>query len=98
MTAFIEQLAIGILARFTVIDAIAVADVEAVAGAKAPDRVLHKPRKHLRKSPIKGAGVDLGGDRTNDLGTAAMAIAGHAIAVGSARSEEHTAELQSRQY
>ena len=84
MAAFIEQLAIGVLARFAVIDAIAVADVEAIGGAKPPNGVLHEPRKYPRKSPIKGAGVDLGCDRPNDLGTAAMAIAAHAIAVRSA--------------
>ena len=84
MTAFIEQLAIISLAFFSIIYAVAVANVEAVGGTKPPNRVLHEPRKHLRKLPVKGAGVDLAGDGANDLGTAARAIAGHAIAVGSA--------------
>jgi hypothetical protein len=84
MPTFIEQLAIGILARFAVIDAVAVADVEAVGGAKPPNGVLHEPWKRPRKLPVKGAGIDLAGDGANDLGTAARAIAGHAIAVGSA--------------
>src|ERR1035437_8849746 len=84
MPAFIEQLAIAVLARLAVINAVAVADVRAIGGAKAPNRVLHEPRKHPRKLPAKGAGVDLGCDRPNDLGTAARAIAAHAIAVGSA--------------
>ena len=59
MTAFIEQLAVGILARFAVVDAVAVANVEAVGGAKAPNGVLHEPRKHPRKLTVKGAGVDV---------------------------------------
>ena len=84
MTAFIEQLAIIILAFFSIIYAVAIADVRAVGRAKAPNRVLHKAGKHLRNPPIKGAGVDLGCGRPNDLGTAAMAIAARAIAVRSA--------------
>ena len=43
--------------------------------------MLHEPRKHLRKLPIKSAGVDLGRGRPNDLGAAAVAIAARAIAV-----------------
>ena len=84
MPAFVEQLAVVVLARFAVIDAVAIADVRAVGRAKAPNRVLYKPRKHLWKSPIKGAGVDLGGHGANDLGTAAVPIAASAIAMGSA--------------
>jgi hypothetical protein len=94
MTAFIEQLTIGILAWLAVINAIAVADVEAVAGAKPPDRVLHEPRKHLRKLPVKGAGIDLAGDGANDLGTAARAIAGHAIGVGRAAIPKDAGAVQ----
>ena len=60
MTAFLEQLTVVILARLAVVDAVAVANVEAVSGTKAPNGMLHEPRKCLRKSPIKGAGVDLG--------------------------------------
>jgi hypothetical protein len=72
MPAFIEQLAICILARFAVIDAVAVADVEAIGRAKPPNRVLHEPWKQLRKLPVKGAGIDLAGDGANDVGTAAI--------------------------
>ena len=72
------------MARFAVIDTVAVADVEAIGSAKTPNGVLHEPWKHLRKLPAKGAGIDLAGDGANDLGAAARAIAGHAIAVGSA--------------
>src|ERR1700734_1338722 len=43
---------------------------------------LHEPRKHPRKPSVKGASVDLGGDRPNDLGAAAIAIAADAVGVG----------------
>jgi hypothetical protein len=81
---FTEDLAIAVFTRLAVIDAIAVANVKAVSGAKAPNRVLHEPRKHPRKPRVKGASVDLGGGRPNDLGAAAFAIAADAIAMGSA--------------
>ena len=81
MTAIIEQLAVPISALFSIIYAITVANVRGVGSAKPPNRVLHEPRKHFRKLPVKGAGVDLGCDRPNDLGTATRAIAGRAIAV-----------------
>src|ERR1035437_1979965 len=44
--------------------------------------------------PIKGAGVDLGCGRPNDLGTAAMAIAARAIAVRSAAILEDAGAMQ----
>ena len=93
-TAFIEQLAIAILARLAVIDAVAVADIEAVGGTKTPNGVLYKARKRPRKSPIKGACVDLGCDRPNDLGTATKAIAAHAIAMGSTAIFEDAGAMQ----
>jgi hypothetical protein len=46
------------LARFAVVDAIAVAEVETVCRAKPPNRVLNKPRKIVRKLPVEGPGVD----------------------------------------
>jgi len=94
MPAIIEQLAIGILARFAVVDAIAVADVEAIGGAKAPNGVLHEPRKHPRESPVKGAGIDLVCDGANDLGTATRGIAGHAVAVGGTAIVKYAGAVQ----
>ena len=43
-TTFPEDLAIAVFTRLAVINAIAVADVEAISGAEAPKRVLHEPR------------------------------------------------------
>ena len=72
-------MAIAILAWLLIIDAVAVANVQAVGRAKPPNRVLHEPRKHPRKPRVKGAGVDLEGDLPDDLGTAPFAIAAWAI-------------------
>lgn len=91
---FIEQLAITVLARLAVIDAVAIADVEAVGGTKAPNGVLYKARKRFRKSPIKGAGVDLRCDRPNDLGTATKGLAARAIAMGSTAIFEDAGAMQ----
>jgi hypothetical protein len=91
---FTEDLAIAVFTRLAVIDAIAVANVKVVSGAKAPNRVLHEPRKHPRKPRVKGASVDLGGDRPNDLGAAAVDIAADAIGVGGTTVVKDTGPMQ----
>src|ERR1700733_14594395 len=82
MLAFVEQLAIAILTRPEVVDAVAVADIETVGRAKPPNGMLDEARENRRKPRIESAGIDLRGDVANDLGTAALAIAAYAIAVG----------------
>ena len=75
-------MAIAILTRPEVVDAVAVADIETVGRAKPPNGMLDEARENRRKPRIEGAGVDVGGRRPNDLGAAAMAIAAEAIGVG----------------
>jgi hypothetical protein len=48
-----------IIATGVVVDPIAVADVEAVLGAVAPDRALHEPRKRRRKGWIELSSVNV---------------------------------------
>jgi hypothetical protein len=60
-----------IFAWFSIIDLIAVANVEPLLRAVPPDRVLHEPRKRRRKPPVELAGIDLAGDGLDDLGAAA---------------------------
>jgi len=60
-------LAIQIGASPCVIDPVAVADIEAALAAVPPDRVLHEPRKSLRKRWIELSGVDPPGDGLNLL-------------------------------
>ena len=66
---------VNVAARLAIIDAIAVADVEAFLGAIAPDGVLHKTGKHRRERGIEGARIDAVRNGGNDVGTAAGPIA-----------------------
>ena len=70
-----------IAARLTIINAIAVADVETVLGAIPPDRVLDEPRKRPREGRVELPGVDVPRDGFDDAGAAARPIAGHAVGV-----------------
>ena len=68
-------------ARLAIVDAIAVADIEAVLRAIPPDRVLDEPRKRPWEDRVELPGIDPPGDRLDDAGAAARPIAGHAIGV-----------------
>ena len=61
------NLTVDILARLSVIDAVAVADIKAVPGAVPPDRVLHEPRKYRGERGIERAGIDPVSHGFNDL-------------------------------
>src|SRR3974390_2226380 len=67
------------MARLPIIDAIAVADVEAGLGAVPPDRVLDEPRKRLRKPGIELPGIDALGHGVYNVGASASLVAGCTI-------------------
>ena len=73
------NLAINVIARLAIINAIAVAHVEAGLGAEPPNRVLDEPGKRLRKPGIELPGVDPGRHGRDDVGAAASLVAGRAI-------------------
>src|SRR5271166_1058064 len=73
------NLALDVVARLPIIDAIAVADVEAGLGAVPPDRVLDEPWKRLRKAGIELPGIDPQGHGIDNVGAAAWLVAGCAI-------------------
>ena len=75
----------SILTGLTVINSVAVANIEALLAAIPPDRELHEPRKDLWKGPIELPRVDFAGDQANDVSAAARLIA--AGTVGMAGSE-----------
>ena len=52
------NLTVDVHARLSIIDPIAVADVEARLGAVPPNRMLKEPRKRLRKPRIELPGID----------------------------------------
>ena len=46
------------LARRTIIDAVAVAEVEATLGAKSPNRHLHEPGEHGWEARVQHTGIN----------------------------------------
>ena len=67
----IRRSAILVLATTAIINAIAVANVEAALAAVCPDRVLDEPGKGLRKRWIELPGIDPLSDGLNNVGAAA---------------------------
>ena len=57
----------------SIINAIAVADIEPIPGAVLPDRVLDEPGKSLRKRWIELSGIDVLGHGCNNVGATARA-------------------------
>jgi hypothetical protein len=68
--------AIQVAAAFGIVDAIAVADIEAALAAVLLDCVLDEPGEGLWKAQIALPGVDPLGDGLNDVGAAASSVAG----------------------
>jgi hypothetical protein len=79
-----KQLTVSIVAPGSIVDAIAVADVQAICGAVAPDRILHKAWKGLGEGRIELAGVDAGGEPSENVSASAGPVAAHAIGMVSA--------------
>ena len=82
------------MAAFSVIDLIAVANVETLLGAILPDRVLNKPRERPWKPPVELAGIDLLGDGLDDLGAAARPVAGEAVGVVGSEPAQNAGPVQ----
>jgi hypothetical protein len=79
--AYIVYLTVYIAARLAIIDAIAVADIEAVLRAIPPDCMLDEPRKRPWEGRVELPGVNVPRDAFNDAGAAARPVAGHAVGV-----------------
>ena len=73
-----------VLAPMPVIEPVAVADVEALLAAIAPDRELDEPGEDLRESyGLNCTGVDLAGDQPgNNVGAAAWPVAAGPVGMG----------------
>ena len=69
------NLAIDVRARLAIIDAIAVADIEARLCAVPPNRVLDEPWKQLRKTGIELPGIDPLRHGIYNVGAAASLVA-----------------------
>ena len=90
----IVNLTVYIRARLSIIDAIAVADVEAAPGAIPPDRVLDEPGKHRGERRIEGAGVNPFGHGFNNVSAAASPVAGRAIGMVGAELAQDAGAVQ----
>ena len=64
-----------VVATGVVVDAIAVANVEAVLGAIPPDRALHESRKRRRERRIELASIDVCREQAENAGTPSRPIA-----------------------
>ena len=87
-------MAIANLARFSVVDTVAVAKIETVGGAKPPNGVLNEPRKIARKMPVKGSGVDPLRELFDDVGAAALGVTGSPIGVRCAAPFQNAGAVQ----
>src|SRR3984893_16419163 len=84
----------AVLAPLPVIEPVAVANVEALLAAIAPDRELHEPRENGREGRIERTGVDLLGDQPNDIGAAAWPVAAGPVRVGSLEPSKDPGPVQ----
>jgi hypothetical protein len=77
------QLAPHVCAAATVINLIAVADVETGLGTVPPNRVLDEPGKHLGKRWIEPAGINPRGNAEKDVRAPTWPVAGRSIRMAS---------------
>ena len=82
------------MARFAVVDAIAIAEVETVCRAKPPNGVLNEPRKIARKLPVEGSGIDQLRHVLDDVGAAALGVAADTILMGLAAAVKNPGSVQ----
>src|SRR5215472_17938336 len=77
-----------------IINAVAVADIEAVLTAIAPDGVLNEPGKGLRKSRVELLSIDAVCDGVDNFGAATGAIAGRAIGMARLKPGQDAGPMQ----
>jgi hypothetical protein len=92
--AYLVNLTSPIYAWFSVIDLIAIADIKPLLGAIPPDGVLNEPRKSVRKLRVELPGIDLSGDRLDDLSAAARSVTGNPVAVAGAEPVQNAGPVQ----
>jgi hypothetical protein len=77
--ARLANLTIDVAAARTIIEPVAVADVEPELGAISPNSVLHEPRENGRESRIEGPRINPLGGHSNNVGATAWPVAASAI-------------------
>ncbi len=83
-----------ILAGITVIDSVAVTDIEALLAAIAPDRELHEPGKYFRKGTVELPCVDPLSDHANNVGAATWLVAALAVRMGRVEPVQDSGPVQ----
>ncbi len=71
----------AVLAALAVVDLVAVADVEAIKGAIAPNGMLDEPGEGCGKSWVEPVGINQRRRIANEVGAASWLIAGRPIGV-----------------
>ena len=70
------------MAPMPVVEAVAVANVEALLAAIPPDCELYEPGKDRRKTAVELPSVDLAGNQPDKLGAAAWPVTAGAVWMG----------------
>src|SRR6266436_7289395 len=90
----IVQAAIHILAPLPVVDAIAVANVEAVAGTIPPDCALDEPWEQPRVLRIEHGYINLLGNHLQEVGASTRAVTPRAVRVLGAEATQDARPVQ----
>jgi hypothetical protein len=89
-----KQLAMPIVATAIVVDAIAIANGEAVPGAIPPDRVLHEPGKRRREGRIELASINVRREQTENAGAPSRPVAPVSVRVVGAQPPQDPGSVQ----
>src|ERR1700692_2071163 len=89
-----KQLAVRILTRRVVGNAIAIADIEAALGAIAPDCMLNEPRKYCRKRGIELPRVDVRSNQSQNAGASERPIAPFTVGMIRRKSPKDAGPMQ----
>ena len=82
------------MAPMLVIEPIAVADVEALLAAIAPDCELHEPWEDLPEGAVEAPSVDFAGDQPNDIRAAAWPVTAGPVGMGSPEPTQDPGAVQ----
>jgi hypothetical protein len=83
-----------VLAPVPVIEAVAVANVEALLAAIPPNGELYEPGKYLREGAVELPSIDPLGDQANDVGATARPVTIQAVRMGGFEPVQDTGSVQ----
>ena len=77
-----------------IVDAIAIADVQAAFAAISPNRELHEPRKRSRETRIEFAGIDCGSKPLDQIRAAVRPIASNTVSMIGSSLRQYAGAMQ----